>query len=132
MFEVDNKHLEYFPIVNQRVYPIGMSDQINSSEDSSNQYKKILNVQFRETYMKIIYLTVHQQFSNGTKIMITERMKLQLAYYLQLQDRIEEAIIVFKQVNLQKLQENGQDLTSQIAYDYMTAYFEFFQETDSN
>jgi hypothetical protein len=132
LFEVDNKHLEYFPIVNQRVYPIGMSDQINSSEDSSNQYKKILNVQFRETYMKIIYLTVHQQFSNGTKIMITERMKLQLAYYLQLQDRIEEAIIVFKQVNLQKLQENGQDLTSQIAYDYMTAYFEFFQETDSN
>jgi len=52
---------------------------------------------------------------------------LQLVYYLQLQDRIDEAIAVFKEVNLADLQAAGNSNACQIVFDYMTAYFEFFE-----
>ena len=44
-------------------------------------------------------------------------------YNLQLQDRIQDAIQIFKTIDLSKENINS---TLQIQYDYMNAYFDFF------
>jgi hypothetical protein len=49
--------------------------------------------------------------------------KLVLVQYLQLQDRVTEAIELFKGVPLESLPEDG---TLRIQHDYMSAYFDFF------
>ena len=119
-YDISNPHLEYFPVVNQRVFAIGdKEDGVTAPEIESQQVqeseargagefglKQILNVDFRNTYIKFIHriLFVKQE---GGFLSLTEKQKLQLAYYLQLQDRIEEAISVYKQVNLPKLHQNG-------------------------
>ncbi len=51
------------------------------------------------------------------------------AYYLQLQDRIDEAVKVFKRVNPDNLAKTG-DL--QIQYDYMNVYLDFFTGKEEN
>lgn len=51
--------------------------------------------------------------------------KLRLVYYLQLQDRIDEAIALFQTVN-----PVGTDSSLKVQYDYMNAYFDFFTGSD--
>ena len=48
--------------------------------------------------------------------------KLIFVYYLQLQDRVQEAISIFKQIQEPK----EQNATLKIQYDYLQAYFDFF------
>jgi hypothetical protein len=55
-----------------------------------------------------------------------------LALFLQLQDRIEESINVFKTVKIADLQKNGNDWACQVTYDYMRAYFDFFVKDSDN
>ena len=55
------------------------------------------------------------------KAQIENTDKMIFVYYLQLQDRINEAIAVFKTV---RKPEEGE--TSLIQYDYLLAYFDFF------
>jgi hypothetical protein len=47
-------------------------------------------------------------------------------YYLQLQDRIVEAIDLFNKIKA-PAEQNG---TLRIQYDYLQAYFDFFKGTD--
>lgn len=48
-------------------------------------------------------------------------------YYLQLQDRTQEAIDMFN-----KLEEPAENGTLRIQYDYLKAYFDFFIGTEDN
>ena len=54
MFDVKYHHLEYFPMINQRVFQIGQ--QLGSSDD----FKDILNVQFKDTYSRFLHILLHQ------------------------------------------------------------------------
>jgi len=54
ILDVDHSHLEYYPIVNQRVYAIG-----GQTESQENGYKKILNVEFAGTYKRFLFLALH-------------------------------------------------------------------------
>ena len=65
------KHLEYHPMVNNRVHSIG-------KEGSS----KILNKTFRDTYNEFLSTVVQKSGPVSTED------KMILVYYLQLQDRI--------------------------------------------
>ena len=56
-----NNHLEYFPIVNQRVFKIGST----SSGADTEHGKDILNVQFKKTYKRFLHLLVHQNVEDG-------------------------------------------------------------------
>lgn len=105
LFDMKFHHLEYFPMINQRVFQIGQQ------EGSSDDFKDILNIQFKETYSRFLHLMLHQPS-------LSDKHKLQFSYYLQLQDRVEEAITVFKDINLQ----------DSIIFDYMSAYYAFFNE----
>jgi len=85
-------HLEYYPIVNQRAYSFGKETSKQDDDAKAQSSKEILNVQFKETYYKFLLMAVHQDYQ---KSRITEEIKLRLIYYLKLQDRINEAILLF-------------------------------------
>lgn len=137
-FTQEFKHREYFPIVNQRVFSLDDDDKREESKDEKkggsdvqtfSNFKKILNVEFRETYQRFLYLNLFVPMNQDGQLDIPEKYKLQLVYYLQLQDRVDEAIRVFKSIdmkNIQESQEGAVDFTSQMAYDYMAAYFDFY------
>lgn len=48
-------HKEYHPIVNQRVFSL----QEDEEKDGYGGMKDILNIQFKETYSKFLYLSIH-------------------------------------------------------------------------
>ena len=62
-----------------------------------------------------MYMGLHQLTS-------TPKFKLQLAYYLQLQDRIGDDQKVYSQIDEKELEEN-----QKVLFHYMTAYFEFYK-----
>ena len=70
-------------MVNQRVFSIGLQES-----DDTNGLKQIQNVEFSSTYTKFIHLALHQETSTNNHLDLQTKQKLQLAYYLQLQDRI--------------------------------------------
>lgn len=76
--ESGSQHLEYHPLINGRAHSLG-------------QGKAILNASFRETYDKFLSVKVQKPF-------LTNEEKLAFVYYLQLQDRMEEAINLFNKV----------------------------------
>ena len=107
LYEMTHYHLEYYPVVNQRAFPIG--------QQTEGTLKEILNVEFRTTYKNFVYMGLHQVKS-------TPKFMLQLAYYLQLQDRIDAANKVFSKVKGEDLEDN-----QKVLFHYMTAYFEFYK-----
>ena len=99
--ETPDFHIEYYPMVNARTHMIG-------------DKRKILNTSFRETYDRFLRTKILKGHLTNTDLM-------QFAYYLQLQDRISEAISVFS-----KVKEPTDDGTLRLQYDYMQAYFDFY------
>jgi len=73
-----NEHLEYHPLINGRAHSVGNG-------------KNILNATFRATYDKFLNTMVQ-------KASLSNEEKLILVYYLQLQDRMHEAIDLFSKV----------------------------------
>jgi len=79
---------------------------------------KIMNRQFKATYDLFLESMVQKRVMNGE---ISVYDKFTLVYYLQLQDRIKEAISVFRAIPVPGDQDG-----LQIQYDYLLAYFDFF------
>ena len=102
-------HLEYNPLYNARKHPFG-----NKNEKSETN---IANKQLNETYTQFIIdlLSLKQ---------LRVKEKLQLAYYLILQDRMDEAFDVFKKIKPEQL-ENDKYKSYKIQYDYLYAYLDF-------
>jgi hypothetical protein len=78
-----------------------------------------LNLNFKRTYESFL------------KFLITQRdlslsQKMTMIYYMQLQERINEAINLFKTIDFSSLMSDVDDETLKIQYDYMNAYFDFF------
>lgn len=92
---------------------------VNSRTHILGQRHKILNATFRETYDKFLASIVQ-------KSEITTADKMIFVYYLQLQDRMQEAIDLFNKIEA----PNEQNGTLRIQYDYLLAYFDFFSGTD--
>lgn len=125
--------------MNQRVFSLDDDDKREESKDEKkggsdaqvfSSFKRILNVQFRQTYQRFLYLNLFVPFKDKSgKLDVPEKYKLQLVYYLQLQDRVDEAIRVFNSIDLSNIQESQEgeiDATCQMAYDYMAAYLDFY------
>lgn len=92
--------MEFYPLVNQRAH--SLKERLN-----------ILNTQLRETYRKLLtYLMIKPEEAHSADD------RLQLAYYLTIQDRIKEAIDVLGQI------KEGEK--SSLQYDYFRAYFDFY------
>ena len=102
-------HLEYNPLYNARKHPFG-----NKNEKTGTN---IANKEFNETYTKFIIDLLSLR---------TLRIKelLQLAYYLILQDRMDDAFEVFKKIKPEEI-ENNKYKNYKIQYDYIYAYLDF-------
>ena len=102
-------HLEYSPLYNARKHPFGNKNDKNETN--------IANKEFNQTYRKfIIDLLPMKQLSN--------KEKLQLAYYLILQDRMEEAFNMYKKIKKEEITDD-KNKSYIIQYDYITAYLDF-------
>lgn len=104
-------HYDYHPIINSRVHGIGSRDNV-----------KIRNIEFKNTYKCFIsYLFTLMRKPNSFE-------KLRIVYYLILQDRIEEALLVFSKIDTNEFTKINSWL---IQYDYIRAYLDFSSgETD--
>ena len=102
-------HLEYNPLYNARKHPFG-----NKNEKTGTN---IANKEFNETYTKFIINLLSLK-----KLRIKEL--LQLAYYLILQDRMDDAFEVFKKIKPEDI-ENNKYKNYKIQYDYIYAYLDF-------
>ncbi len=94
------QHLEYAPLVNPRVHPMGAKP-------------KILNSRFREQYQWALKVLSY-------KAALTDVDELAVAYYLALQDRVTEALEWFGRVDRQAVPE-------QLQCDYLQAYLAFYR-----
>jgi hypothetical protein len=94
------QHLEYAPLVNPRVHQVGAR-------------RIILNNRFREQYQRLMKFLSYKPALSDTD-------KLAVAYYLALQDRIEEAIDWFGRVNRKAVPEHLQ-------CDYLEAYLALYR-----
>jgi hypothetical protein len=94
------QHLEYGPLINARIH--GPDDA-----------RRITNDQFRQQYMMFLKVLSYRPKLNDEDF-------IEVAYYLLLQDRVEEARTVFAKVRRDKLD-------TQMQYDYMQAYLAFSQ-----
>lgn len=90
---------DYSPLVNARAHRLGGQ-------------RTILNDRYRQQYQSFTKLLSYQQTFDDEQLMT-------VTYYLLLQDRVEEAINTFAQINPDKV-------TAKIQYDYCAAYLDFF------
>jgi len=103
-----NPHLEYNPMSNARKHPFGKND----SETM------IANIEFKQTYEKFIINLLPLR-----ELRIKE--KLQLSYYLIIQDRMNEALDIFNRIKKEEIEDNIHNKSYKIQYDYIYAYLDF-------
>jgi hypothetical protein len=94
------EHMDYRPLVNARVGQLGRNRQILNDRFLA-QYQRLLNV-----------LAYRRGLSDDDRMAVI--------YYLLLQDRVEESLAMFDQVNPDKLE-------TRLQYDYFTAYLDMYK-----
>lgn len=94
------QHLEYSPLVNARAHQLGAG-------------RKILNNYFWEQYHRFADLIAH-------KPALDAEDQLDAAYYMLLQDRVEEGLAAFDKVDASKL-------ATSLQYDYFQCYVAFYR-----
>ena len=93
------EHLEYDPLIHGRAHRFGSERQI-LDRDVAQQYL---------AYMRVLSFLPTLDSDH----------RMEITYYLALQDRVEEALDMFETVKLDKLE-------TRIQYDYMRAYLDFY------
>ncbi len=96
------EHLEYSPLVNERVHRFG-------------KRPKIADQRFFEQYRRLLHVLCYRP-------QLDSHDRMAVAYYLLLQDRVEEGLSFLSGVKVQ-------ELATQLQYDYMQAYIDFFSGT---
>ncbi len=95
------QHLEYSPLVNARAHRLGRE-------------RRIVNAAFRQQYHRLMNVLRY-------KAELSEQDKLDVVYYLFLQDRIGEAIGWFDTLDAEKL-------ATALQLDYLKCYVAFYRE----
>lgn len=95
------EHLEYSPLVNARAHQLGAT-------------RSILNDRFRGQYSRLMrVLAYHPELSQDDR--------LEMSYYLLLQNSVAEGIGMFESVNRAAVQ-------AEVQYDYMQLYVNFYTD----
>jgi hypothetical protein len=95
------QHLEYKPLVNARTHQLG-------------KRRQIVNDRFYGQYLQTLALLSYRRTLSDEDLMA-------VTYYLLLQDRVEEGLSTFAQVN-------ADALPTKIQYDYCAAYLDLYTE----
>jgi len=95
------QHVEYWPLVNARAHRFGPR-------------RKILVQRLHEQYHRLMNILKY-------RAALSDEDRMALVHYLLVQDRVEEAMGQFKQVN-------SANLAERLQYDYCAAYLDFFND----
>ncbi len=95
------EHLQYSPLVNPRAHSLG-------------KRRHILNDRFGEQYHRLLDILARRPALDDVD-------RMAVTYYLLLQDRVEEAIAFFGNIDPQKL-------PTRLQHDYFAAYLDFFRD----
>ena len=95
------EHLEYKPLVNARAHSLG-------------KRRQIVNDHFHGQYHRTLKQLSYERKLDADDLLV-------VSYYLLLQDRVEEALEAFGQVDTARI-------STRIQYDYCAAYLDFFSE----
>ena len=95
------QHLEYAPLVNPRVHPVGRD-------------RKILNDYFLSQYQQFMHVLTYRP-------KLDDADRLGTTYYLFLQDRVDEALAMLGEVDENKV-------PSRLQLDYLRTYAAFYEE----
>ncbi len=98
--QMSYEHLDYRPLVVARTHRLGPQ-------------AKILNAALHAQYHRLLAVMAHQPT-------ISDSQRLSLCYYLLLQNRIEEAMTWFDQVEVASLE-------TKLQHDYFAAYLDFYR-----
>jgi 5-hydroxyisourate hydrolase-like protein (transthyretin family) len=93
------QHLEYKPLVNARAHSLG-------------KRRQIVNDRLDEQYHRFLHLL-------GYRPQLNDDDRLAATYYLLLQDRVDEAMEMFAEVNRDRI-------ATKMQYDYCAAYLDFY------
>jgi len=106
------KHLDYFPMINARAHSVGDLEHWT------------LNKNFKQTFNRFLKaMTENASAHRLEKPLANPLHKMILVQYMQLQDRVAEAINLFRTVKVEELPADG---SLRMQHDYMSAYFDFF------
>ncbi len=111
---IDSKILTYNPLNNGSYEFLEYKPLVNARAHSLGQARQIVNDRFLQQYQASLKLLSYQPRLNDTDA-------LAITYYLLLQDRVEEALAYFNQVDAKKI-------ASPMQYDYCRAYLDFYSE----
>ena len=106
------RHLDYYPLVIPRAHKIEMI-----SDYSGAERPLILNRNFYEQYMKFIFYMIEKEVWDLQD-------KMNLTYYLLLQERVEESLKVYASIK-PDAELNGEG-SLRLQYDYMTTFLDFY------
>ena len=95
------QHRDYRPLVNARAHALGPRRQI-------------VNQRFHTQYHQLLKILSYRR-------QLTDVDQLDIVYYMLLQDRIEEALAAFAEVN-------PENLSARLQYDYFAGYLGFYTE----
>jgi len=95
------QHMEYAPLVNPRAHQVGKE-------------RTILNRRFREQYQRLMTVLSY-------KAALDDADELAVAYYMLLQNRVEEGLDWFARVDIKQL-------PTRLQYDYMNAYVQLYND----
>ncbi|MGN6137016.1 MAG: hypothetical protein ACTHOU_21240, partial [Aureliella sp.] len=98
--QMSYEHLEYKPLVVARIHQLGAK-------------RVILNDRLYAQVVRLLDVMAHQP-------QIDDDQRMELCYYLLLQNRIEESLAWFEQVD-------PKNLATRLQYDYFDAYLDFFR-----
>ena len=107
-------HRDYFPLVNPRAHKVVTNAFLSGAV---GERPLILNLNFYATYKAFVYYLIQKVYWDTAD-------KMNLTYYLLLQDRNLEAISIFSKIDpAQEIEKTG---CLKLQYDYMAAYLDFY------
>lgn len=86
--EEESKHVDFYPLLNARAHLVGEVQNWTLNQTLKQNYDQLL-------------------LRLSTKKRISEEDKMMLVYHLQIQDRITEAVQLFKTVDLNRLEDGA-------------------------
>ena len=108
------RHLDYYPLINSRAHRISLRTVTGSS---TAREPLIMHESLYRTYKNFIFYLIEKPLWDLGD-------KMELAYYLLLQDRVEEALKIFPKIDPKtEIEKEGR---LKLQYDYMTAYLDFY------
>jgi hypothetical protein len=111
---IDAKPLTIDPVVRKLYEQMDYAPLVNARAHELGKRRQILNNRFYGQYHRLMKILSYKRN-------LDDHDRMAVTYYMLLQDRVDEAMDAFKQVN-------AQNLPTKLQYDYFTAYLDMYSD----